>query len=86
MRVAAGLHKFAYLLILPHSELDGKQSAGLFDNQTVARMLLRILGEDDIDELLAMQDENADVTEANLGKELRDLREMVEASRNGGSA
>ena len=49
-------------------------------------MLLRVLGEDDIDELLKMQDENADVTEAQFSGALRDVREMVEASRNGGSA
>ncbi len=69
--------------IVMAATLDGKQLAGLFDSQTVARMLLRVLGEDDIDELLAMQDENADVTEAKFGKELVAVREMVEAGRNG---
>ena len=72
--------------IVTAATLDGKQLAGLLDSQTVARMRLGALGEDDIDELLAMQDDNADVTEANFGKELRDVREMVEASRNGGTA
>ncbi len=69
--------------IVKAATLDGKAPAGLFDSKTVARMLLRALGEDDIDELLAMQDENADVTEANFGKELIAVREMVEAGRNG---
>ena len=71
--------------IVKAATLDGKPLAELFDTPTVARMLLRALGEDEIDELLAQQDVNANETEANFGKALQDLRQMAEAGRNGGS-
>ncbi len=64
--------------------LDGKTPAA-FDMNTVARMLLRVLGEDDIDELLAQQNVNANETEESFGRALRDVREMVEVARNGGA-
>jgi hypothetical protein len=69
--------------IVKAATLDGKPSADLFDAETVARMLLRALGEDEIDELLAQQDGNANATEAAFGTALRDVRELVEAGRNG---
>ncbi|MCH8902281.1 MAG: hypothetical protein IIC88_08260, partial [Chloroflexi bacterium] len=71
--------------IVKAATLDGKPLAELFDTPTVARMLLRALGEDEIDEILAQQDVNANETEANFGKALQDLRQMAEAGRNGGS-
>lgn len=72
--------------IVKAATLDGKPLAELFDMPTVARMLLRVLGEDNIDEILAQQEGNANATEARFGQVLRDVREMVEAGRNGGSA
>lgn len=69
--------------IVKAATLDGKPSADLIDRDAVARMLLAALGEDNIDELLAQQDENANATEAQFGKALVDVREMVEAGRNG---
>jgi hypothetical protein len=72
--------------IVKAATLDGKPLAELFDKQTAARMLLRALGEDEIDELLAQQDGNANASEAQFAQALRDTREMVEAGRNGGSS
>ena len=72
--------------IVKAATLDGKSLAGPFDMETVARMLLRALGEDDIDELLKQMDVNADANEESFGRALRDVRQLVEAGRNGGSA
>ena len=72
--------------IVKAATLDGKPLAELFDNPTVARMLLRALGEDDIDELLKQQNVNANEAEESFGKVLRDVRQLVEASKHGGAA
>ncbi len=63
--------------------LDGKQRSELFDDETVMRMLLVALGEDDIDELIAAHEGNADASEAKFGSALVKIEEMVEANRNG---
>lgn len=72
--------------IVKAATLDGKPPAELFDMHTVARMLLRALGEDDIDELLKQMDTNVNASEESFGKALVAVKQMVEAARNGGSA
>jgi hypothetical protein len=66
--------------------LDGKAPADLIEREALARMLLSALGEDNIDEMLQQIDDNATATEAKFGAVLQDLRQMAEASKNGGSA
>jgi hypothetical protein len=72
--------------IVMAATLDGKPSAELFTKEALARMLLRVLGEDNIDEMLQQMDDNMTATEAKFGQALQDVHQLVEASKNGGSA
>ena len=63
--------------------LEGKARSELFDDELVIRLLLVALGEDDIDEIIAARDGNANDAEAKFGKALVAVQEMVEANRNG---
>ncbi len=69
--------------IVKAATLDGKPSAELFTRDALARMLLSVLGEDNIEEMLQQMDTDATATEAKFGQALTDLRQLVEASRNG---
>ncbi len=69
--------------IVMAATLDGKPSAELFTRDAVGRMLLSVLGEDNIDEMLQQMDDNMTATEAKFGQALQDVREMVEAGKNG---
>lgn len=71
--------------IVKAATLDGKVSADLIERQALARMLLSALGEDDIDEMLQQMDVDATATEAKFGQALQDVRQLVEASKNGGA-
>lgn len=63
--------------------LDGKAPAAMLTLETITRMLLKALGEDDIDEVLAKADEVDNATQENFGQALREVRQMVEVSKNG---
>lgn len=71
--------------IVMAATLDGKPLAELFTRDAVGRMLGSVLGEDNIDEMLQQMDDNMTATEAKFGAVLQDLRQMAEASRNGGA-
>lgn len=62
--------------------LDGKAPAAMLTLETITRILLKALGEDDIDELLEQVDEEADTSDAALGTALREAwTEQAEAGR-----
>jgi hypothetical protein len=67
--------------IVTGATLDGKALAGTMDMQTVARMVLSALGQDDIDELLDALPEPGtpagEAVEAAMVETLRDLEEAV---------